>query len=66
MTVEECQSIHGSERVSRDTICTRNTFGNGFCSTDIGSPLVSNVQLIGIASWNTACANGEPVSYSKL
>lgn len=63
MTVDECQSHHGTDRVTRDSICTRNSFGNGICSTDIGSPLVSNVQLIGIASWTSSCATGQPVSF---
>lgn len=59
MTFEECVSLHGPERITRDVICTRNVVGG----TDIGSPLVSNVQLIGIASWSVPCATGRPVSF---
>ena len=65
MTFEECESLHGPERITRDVICTRNVVGNGMCGTDIGSPLVSNVQLIGIASWSIPCATGRPVSITQ-
>jgi len=39
--------------------CTSNGYGQGFCTSDLGGPLVANDQLIGIANWNHPCGMGE-------
>ena len=39
-------------------LCTNNPDGQGFCTSDLGGPLVSNGQLIGIANWNHPCGRG--------
>jgi trypsin len=47
-------------------LCTNNPVGRGICTTDIGSPLVSNSQLIGIASWYSPCAQGISDVYVRI
>lgn len=47
-------------------LCTNNHPGSGICTTDIGSPLVSNSQLIGIASWFMPCAQGISDVYVRI
>jgi secreted trypsin-like serine protease len=59
-TNEICEAAHGS-RITRDNICTNNSDGTGICTTAIGSPLVSGLQLIGIASWTAGCGTTTPV-----
>lgn len=51
--------------------CTSNGNGQGFCTSDLGGPLVSNGQLVGIANWNFPCGRGGldvyvRVSYYRL
>ncbi|CAG9807751.1 unnamed protein product [Chironomus riparius] len=46
--------------------CTNNGGGEGFCTSDLGGPLVSNGQLIGIASWNHPCGTGWWDVYARV
>ena len=46
--------------------CTDNRFGQGFCTSDLGGPLVSNGQLIGIANWNHPCGMGTMDVYVRV
>ena len=39
-------------------LCTLTEYGQGFCTSDLGGPLVANDQLIGIANWNHPCGMG--------
>lgn len=59
---EACEAV---QQITRDNICTSNTDGAGFCTTGIGSPLVSGLQLIGIASWVESCGSTRPVSLNE-
>ncbi|KAG5670596.1 hypothetical protein PVAND_000847 [Polypedilum vanderplanki] len=62
---EACEAVHGG-RITRDKICTNNSNGNGICTTSIGSPLVSGLQLIGIASWTAGCGTTTPNVYTRI
>ena len=46
--------------------CTDNGFGQGFCTSDLGGPLVSSGQLIGIANWNHPCGMGTMDVYARV
>ena len=46
--------------------CTQNERGEGFCTSDLGGPLVSNGRLIGIASWNHPCGTGVRDVYVRI
>lgn len=65
MTREDCERIYLTTDMNSN-MCTKNELGFGFCSSDIGSPLVSNGQLIGLASWNLPCAQGAPDLYVRI
>ncbi|KAG5671586.1 hypothetical protein PVAND_001779 [Polypedilum vanderplanki] len=60
-----CDNNHPGINVDAN-ICTNNADGEGFCTTDMGGPLVSNTQLIGIASWNVPCAVGFSDVYVRI
>lgn len=47
-------------------ICTLNQPGKGLCIGDIGNPLVSNDELIGIASWCVECSSTFPNVYTNV
>lgn len=47
-------------------LCTSNAQGEGFCTSDLGGPLVSNSQLIGIANSNVPCALGVMDAYTRI
>jgi secreted trypsin-like serine protease len=65
LSLAECHARHtywNAERITMSHLCTNNAYGEGFCQTGAGGPLVWNSHLIGIASWNVPCALGFPVS----
>ncbi|KAG5666154.1 putative Serine protease 28, partial [Polypedilum vanderplanki] len=62
---EACEAVHNN-RINNDKICTNNSNGNGICTTSIGSPLVSGLQLIGIASWTAGCGTTTPNVYTRI
>lgn len=48
-----CTAAYGPTRITDNHICTFGLTPNtGFCTTDVGSPLIHNANLIGIASWH--------------
>jgi secreted trypsin-like serine protease len=62
-----CRHAHGASRITDGHICTIGfTSNTGFCTTDVGSPLIHNANLIGIASWHPLpCGtDGFPVSFN--
>lgn len=65
MTLEDCEGIYPTTNMNSN-MCTNNPVGQGFCTSDVGSPLVSNAQLIGIASWNVPCALGFPDLFVRI
>lgn len=65
MTAENCEIIYKTTDMDSN-LCTEATRGEGFCTSDIGSPLVSNGQLIGLASWNMPCAQGVPDLFVRM
>lgn len=62
---EVCEINHPGINVDAN-LCTNNPEGQGFCTSDMGGPLVSNSQLIGIASWNVPCATGFSDVYVRI
>lgn len=62
---EVCDMNHPGINVDAN-LCTNNPEGFGFCTSDMGGPLVSNSQLIGIASWNVPCAQGFSDVYVRV
>ncbi|XP_070489939.1 chymotrypsin-2-like [Chironomus tepperi] len=64
-----CRHAHGASRITDGHICTVGFQPNtGFCTTDVGSPLIHNANLIGIASWHPLpCGlDGYPDVYSRI
>ncbi|KAG5670597.1 hypothetical protein PVAND_000848 [Polypedilum vanderplanki] len=62
---EACEAVHGS-RITREKMCTNNSDGSGICTTAVGSPLVSGLHLIGIASWTAGCGTTTPNVYTRI
>ncbi|KAG5670674.1 hypothetical protein PVAND_000922 [Polypedilum vanderplanki] len=69
LSLNECQDRHtwwNAERINMNHLCTNNGVNEGFCMTGAGGSLVSNSQLIGVASWNVPCALGYPDVYVRI
>lgn len=49
-----------------ETLCAFAQHGQGICFGDIGDPLISNGQIIGIASWGRRCGLGVPDLYARV
>lgn len=66
---DECRLLHmvpNNGRISDGTLCAFSRQGHGVCIGDYGSPLISNGQLVGVASWGKLCATGEPDQYTRI
>lgn len=50
-----------------ESFCTQIIEGQGICAGDLGTPLILNGQLIGIASWfNVPCTIGYDDLYVRI
>ncbi|XP_017776221.1 PREDICTED: chymotrypsin-1-like [Nicrophorus vespilloides] len=66
MDYEKCNNRQ-SFQVFFNQICTLTKAGEGLCSGDAGAPLTSpDGTLVGIASWGTMCAVGDPDVYTSI
>jgi secreted trypsin-like serine protease len=63
---QDCEHEYNYTIEMEYNFCTNNGPDEGFCSTDLGSPLVANGQLIGIANWNIPCALGYMDVYTRV
>lgn len=53
--------------LNEDKICIENPKNNGgLCIGDMGSPLVSNNKLVGVATWAFGCSVGMPDVYTNV
>lgn len=54
--------------LSEGNLCTELRNGQGMCTGDVGSPLITkNGELVGIASWQgSGCGRGYPDVYTRL
>lgn len=64
ITNDQCASSLGSF-ITEGHICTTAiTSSTGFCTSDVGGPLILNANLIGIATWHSVpCGDSNPVSF---
>ncbi|XP_046487349.1 chymotrypsin-2-like [Neodiprion pinetum] len=53
-------------RTSESNICTLTVAGEGACHGDSGGPLVADGVQVGIVSWGTPCAVGEPDVFARV
>ncbi|XP_046747997.1 chymotrypsin-1-like [Diprion similis] len=51
---------------SASNICTLTVAGEGACHGDSGGPLVSDGIQVGIVSWGTPCAVGDPDVFARV
>lgn len=71
LTIADCRSRHSADfhrHIYNGILCTlaRSGQGHGHCHGDEGDPLVSNKQLIGVASWAKSCVRGVPDGYTRI
>jgi hypothetical protein len=61
---EACAAVHGSIITNNHICAAGRTPSSGFCTSDVGGPLIQNAELIGIATWHPLpCGtSGHPVS----
>lgn len=52
--------------IENTTLCVENIPGQSSCNGDSGSGLTVNGELVGVASWNTKCALGDPDAYTRV
>ncbi|XP_017776198.1 PREDICTED: chymotrypsin-1-like [Nicrophorus vespilloides] len=66
MDYQKCNNRQ-SFQVFFNQICTLTKSGEGLCQGDAGAPLVAkDGSLVGIASWGTMCAVGDPDVYTSI
>lgn len=52
--------------IDNTTLCLDAIPGQSSCNGDSGSGLTVNGELVGVASWNTQCARGDPDAYTRV
>lgn len=62
----ECASSHYPFDVFDSNICTFTQNGEGACHGDSGGPLVVQNILVGVVSWGTPCAVGDPDVFTRI
>ncbi|XP_072754453.1 chymotrypsin-1-like [Anoplolepis gracilipes] len=62
----QCKQRHFGMPLNNSHLCCLNRRGIGACSGDSGGPLVANGKQIGLASWVSPCAVGEPDVYTNV
>ncbi|KAK4872345.1 hypothetical protein RN001_014374 [Aquatica leii] len=63
-----CIERHSSSdlTIADGHICTFTRRGEGSCQGDSGGPLVSGKEQIGVVSWGTPCAVGDPDVFTRV
>lgn len=71
MSNDDCRSYHNSEyvkQINENKICTGVVGKNkkGICFGDEGGALFSGSEIIGVASWHSACEPNVPNVYERV
>ncbi|XP_011170816.1 chymotrypsin-1-like [Solenopsis invicta] len=64
--INQKQCLSTSYRNTNNNICTLNKKGEGACHGDSGGPLVADNVQIGVVSWGTPCAKGNPDVFTRV
>ncbi|XP_046430238.1 chymotrypsin-2-like [Neodiprion fabricii] len=64
--IDQRWCLSRSFRTTDANICTLTDVGEGACHGDSGGPLVADGVQIGVVSWGTPCALGEPDVFTRV
>ncbi|XP_046747998.1 chymotrypsin-2-like [Diprion similis] len=64
--IDQDQCLSRSFKTTDANICTSTRTGQGACYGDSGSPLVAEGVQIGLVSWGTLCAFGQPDVHTRV
>lgn len=53
-------------RITETKLCTFTRSAEGTCYGDEGGALIVGGQLVGVASWQVACATGHPDVFERI
>lgn len=57
---------YSTRSVTKDMFCTFTMYGEGTCHGDSGSPLIKDMELVGVVSWGIPCAVGFPDVHTRI
>ncbi|XP_011049282.1 PREDICTED: chymotrypsin-1-like [Acromyrmex echinatior] len=64
--INQKKCVASSYRITKNNICTLNTWGEGACHGDSGGPLVADNEQIGVVSWGIPCAKNQPDVFTRV